>query len=190
MKDLERAKEMYNNPEKFGFKGNDIKVMKETLTSMYPDVILSDDDNEMLKETVSYLNTLEETPKLKVIKSWLSNLRFPNNEKETNELISVAIKALKFYSVFHKGTDDVMAFLKSIQVAEPKTYEELYNSFTDDERRMTDAYYKELFNKHKKENSPMTDEERDAIKRGAQLLRDFKHPELYQLLEKYFPKNQ
>ena len=87
---------------------------------------------------------------------------FHNNEKETNELISVVIKASKFYSVFHKGTGD--------------------------ERRMTDTYYKELFNKHRKENCPMTDEEKDATKRGAQLLRDFSHPEIYQLLEKYFPK--
>ena len=34
----------------------------------------------------------------------------------------------------------------------------------------------------------LTDEEKDATKRGAQLLRDFSHPEIYQLLEKYFPK--
>lgn len=30
-------------------------------------------------------------------------------------------------------------------------YEEPYNSFTDDERKITDAYHKETFNKHKKE---------------------------------------
>ena len=53
---------------------------------------------------------------------------------------------------------------------------------------LTDTQYKELFNKHRKENCPMTDEEKDATKRGAHLLRDFSHPELYQLLEKYFPK--
>ena len=34
----------------------------------------------------------------------------------------------------------------------------------------------------------LMDEEKDATKRGAQLLRDFSHPEIYQLLEKYFPK--
>jgi hypothetical protein len=188
MKEIERAREMYCNPEKFGFKDSDIKTMKKTLGAMYPDIILSDNDNEMLKETVSYLNTLEETPKLKVIKAWLSNLRFPDNDKETEKLISLAIKALKMYGIFHKGTGKAVAFLKSIQVAEPKTYEELYNSFTDEERKMTDDYYRELFEKHKKENTPMTDEERDAIKRGAMLLKNFNHPDLYELLEKYFPK--
>jgi hypothetical protein len=188
MKDLERAREMYNNPEKFGFKGNEIKTMRDTLASMYPDTIFTDTDNGMLEETIKYLDKMEDTPKLKVIKAWLSGLKFPNNEKDTNRHISIALKALKLYSVFHKGTDETIAFLKSIQIAEPKTYEELYNSFSDSEREMTDAYYKKLFESHKPQAVPMTDEEREAIKRGAQLLKDFKHPELYKILEKYFPK--
>ena len=66
-----------------------------------------------------------------------------------------------------------------------KSYEELYNSFTDEERKMTDEYYNKLFNEN---GVSLTDEEREAIQKGANLLKDFKHPEMYKLLEKYFPK--
>ena len=50
---------------------------------------------------------------------------------------------------------------------------------------MTDEYYNKLFNEN---GVSLTDEEREAIQKGANLLKDFKHPEMYKLLEKYFPK--
>lgn len=181
----EHALEIYSHPEKFGFSKNEINTVKKSIESMYPELFVKS-DNDMVKYCKDYLDKLEETPELKRIKTWIKGLKFPENDKDTNELINIAIKALKAYGIFHKGTDKAITFLKSIQVSDCSSYEELYNSFTEDERKMTDEYYKGLFEKSK---VTMTDKEREAIKRGACLLRDFKHPELYDLLEKFFPKD-
>lgn len=177
--------DMYNHPEKYGFKKEEYGTVKNTIKSLYPDQIFAVNDNDMVKETMDYLNSIEETPRLKSIKKWVSSLKFPENSNDANELINIAIKALRLYKIFNKDAEHAITFLKSIQVGEVKSYEELYNSFTDEERKMTDEYYNKLFNEN---GVSLTDEEREAIQKGANLLKDFKHPEMYKLLEKYFPK--
>ena len=177
--------DMYNHPEKYGFKKEEYRTVKNTIKSLYPDQIFAVNDNDMVKETMDYLNSIEETPRLKSIKKWVSSLKFPENSNDANELINIAIKALRLYKIFNKDAEHAITFLKSIQVGEVKSYEELYNSFTDEERKMTDEYYNKLFNEN---GVSLTDEEREAIQKGANLLKDFKHPEMYKLLEKYFPK--
>lgn len=180
-----RAVDIYNNPEKYGFKKEEYGTVKNTIKSLYPGKTFVSNDNDMVKETMDYLNSIEETPRLKSIKKWISSLKFPENSNDINELINVAIKALRLYRIFNKDAENAIVFLKSIQVGEVKTYEDLYNSFTDEERKMTDEYYKKLFDES---CVRLTDEEREAIQKGANLLMDFKHPEMYKILEKYFPK--
>ena len=180
-----RVVDMFNNPEKYGFKKEESETVKNTIRSLYPYQTFVSNDNDMIKETMDYLNSIEETPRLKSIKKWISSLKFPENSNDTNELISVAIKALRLYRIFNKNAERAITLLKSIQIGEVKSYEELYNSFTDEERKMTDEYYKKIFNES---SVSLTDEERKAIQKGAKLLNDFKHPEMYKILEKYFPK--
>lgn len=185
MKTIDRAKQIYDNPEKFGIAGN-IDVIRNTISTMFPEKVFGSNDNDKMESVIKHLEKMSDNSgKLNEIIGWLRSLRFPTNSEETNKIINKAIKACRLYGIFHKGMGEVIAFLKNIQVSEAKNYLELYNSFTDNERKMVDDYYKNLFDE---KYVYMTDEDREIIEKGANLLLNFKHEDAYNKLSKFFKK--
>lgn len=176
---------IYFDPEYYGFDAREKDVVRKVLEKMHPGLGSEGGEEGMARMSADYLDTLPQTEGIRQITKWLRSLVFP--KAETDGCIKTAVIACRILSPFSKKMREAAKFLENIHVSSAKTYEELYNTFTEEERKMTDEYYKDLFSKN---YVRLSDEERGVIKRGADLLKGFHKEKEYELLKRFFPKEE